>query len=79
MGGAIGFSTGTFNVNTTGIAQEIAELPLFSGLWLRCISFVIFLVVTDIYLISYAKKIKADPRKSVMYGLQTNNTDEAKQ
>ena len=78
LGGAIGFSTGTFNVNTTGIAQEIAELPLFSGLWLRCISFVIFLVVTDIYLISYAKKIKADPRKSVMYGLQTNNTDEAK-
>lgn len=78
LGGAIGFSTGTFNVNTTGIAQEIAELPLFSGLWLRCISFVIFLVVTDIYLISYAKKIKADLRKSVMYGLQTNNTDEAK-
>ena len=78
LGGATGFSTGTFNVNTTGIAQEIAELPLFSGLWLRCISFVIFLVVTDIYLISYAKKIKADPRKSVMYGLQTNNTDEAK-
>ena len=40
LGGAIGFSTGTFNVNTTGIAQEIAELPLFSGLLphLYCLS-----------------------------------------
>lgn len=74
LGGAIGFSTGTFNVNTTGIAQQIAELPAFSGLWLRCVSFVIFWVITNIYLIRYAKKIKANPEKSVMFGYQSSST-----
>lgn len=74
LGGAIGFSTGTFNVNTTVVAQQIAELPAFSGLWLRCVSFVIFWVITNIYLIRYAKKIKANPEKSVMFGYQSSST-----
>ena len=78
LGGAIGFSTGTLNVNTTVIAQQIAELPAFSGIWLRCVSFAIFYVVTSVYLIRYAKKIKADPTKSVMYGHSGTGVVEAK-
>ena len=35
LGGAIGFSTGTLNPNTTVVAQKIAELPLYSGIGYR--------------------------------------------
>jgi len=66
LGGAIGFSTGTFNPMTTGIAQSMAGLPLFSGLWYRLISWVVFLIVTNIYLIRYAKKIKKNPELSIV-------------
>lgn len=66
LGGAIGFSTGAFNPYTTGVAQAIAGLPLFSGLGYRLISWVVFLIVTNIYLIWYAKKVKKNPECSVV-------------
>lgn len=66
LGGAIGFSTGAFNPYTTGVAQAIAGLPLFSGLGFRLISWVVFLIVTNIYLIWYAKKVKKNPEYSVV-------------
>ena len=78
LGGAIGFSTGTLNVNTTVIAQQIAELAPFSGMWLRCVSFGIFWFVTNAYLIHYAKKVKADPSKSAMYGYNGTGIVDAK-
>lgn len=73
LGGAIGFSTGTLNPFTTGVAQSIGGLPLFSGLGYRAFSFVVFLVVTNIYIIWYAKKIKKDPTLSVVYELENEN------
>ena len=78
LGGAIGFSTGTLNVNTTVIAQQIAELVPFSGLWLRCVSFVIFWFITNAYLIRYARRVKADPTKSVMFGYSGAGVVDAK-
>lgn len=69
MGGAIGFSTGTLNMYTTVVAQSIAELPPYSGLGFRSFCFVIYYIVTNIYLIRYAKKIKANPQASPMYDL----------
>ena len=69
LGGAIGFSTGTFNMFTTVVAQSIAELPTYSGLWYRAICFVVFYIVTNIYLIRYAKKVQKDPESSPMYDL----------
>lgn len=59
LGGAIGFSTGTLNATTTVVAQEIAGLPLYSGLTYRFVCFAVFMVVTDIFLIWYARKVKA--------------------
>lgn len=69
LGGAIGFSTGTFNPFTTGVAQGIADLPLFSGLGYRLFCLFCFWIVTNIYIIRYAKKIKLNPKASVVYGL----------
>lgn len=69
LGGAVGFSTGTLNVSTTIIAQKIAELPLYSGIEYRVLSFIVFYIVTNIYLIRYAKKIRLNPKLSPMYDL----------
>ena len=73
LGGAIGFSTGTFNPFTTGVAQSLAGLPIFSGLGYRFICLVAFLIVTNIYIIWYAKKIKANPESSVVYEMEQEN------
>ncbi len=82
LGGAIGFSTGTFNPFTTGVAQAIGGLPMFSGLGFRFFSLVIFLIVTNIYIIHYAKRVKKNPALSVVRDLElleaemTDNEDQ---
>lgn len=68
LGGAVGFSTGTINTTTTVVAQELAGLPLFSGLGYRVFSLIVFAIVTNIYLVRYALKIKKNPESSFMYG-----------
>ena len=73
LGGAIGFSTGTFNPFTTGVAQSLAGLPIFSGLGYRFVCLVVFLIVTNIYIIWYAKKIKANSEASVVYEMEQEN------
>lgn len=69
LGGAIGFSTGTLNPNTTLVAQKIAELPSFSGIGYRWFCFAVYYVITNIALVRYALKIRKDPTKSPMYEL----------
>ncbi len=55
------------------MAQEIAELPIYSGIGYRVVCFVVFLVVTNVYLVRYAMKIRKDPEKSPMYELDAQN------
>lgn len=69
LGGAVGFSTGPLNINTTIVAQEIAELPLYSGVVYRFVCFTVFYIITNIYLIRYAMKIVKKPELSPMYEL----------
>lgn len=69
LGGAVGFSTGTLQTSTTLLAQEIAGLVPFSGIWYRTICLVVFYVITNIFLIRYAIKIKKNPQLSPMYDL----------
>ncbi len=69
IGGGIGFSTGTLNPNTTAISQKIAELPLYSGIGYRFVCMAVLLVVSNIYLIKYARKIRSTPTLSPMYDL----------
>ena len=38
-----GFASGVMNPFTVGVAQSLAGLPMFSGIWLRCVSFVLIL------------------------------------
>lgn len=73
LGGAIGFSTGTLNVSTTVISQKIAELPLYSGIGYRSVCFAVYFVVTNIFLVNYAKKVRKNPEISPMYDLDCQN------
>lgn len=67
LGTAAGFAGSTLNPFTVGIAQSIAELPLYSGLGYRVIIWVISTVCMIAFVMLYAKKIKANPQKSLMY------------
>ena len=55
-----GFAAGLFNPFTIGIAQEIAGLPMFSGLNLRLLSFVLIYGLLMLFLYTHAKKIEKD-------------------
>lgn len=69
-GAAIGFVGGMLNPFTTGIAQGIAELPLYSGIIFRTVGYVFFYIVGVGYVLKYANIIKKDPTKSVLYGIE---------
>ena len=66
-----GFGAAMTNPLFTAIAHKIAELPIYSGLWYRAICFVVILLACYIYLMMYANKIKKDPTKSVMSGIES--------
>ncbi|HWR28345.1 MAG TPA: C4-dicarboxylate ABC transporter permease [Negativicutes bacterium] len=61
--GYAGSLTGPFNV---AIAQQVAGLPLYSGLWFRAICAVVIFAISSWYLLSYATKVKKDPSKSLV-------------
>lgn len=70
IGSAIGFTSGFMNPFTVGIAQEIAELPLFSGIGLRLVLLFLLWVISSWYIVRYARKVKKDPEKSMVYDLE---------
>ena len=53
-----GFAAGVCNPFTIGVAQELAGLPMFSGMWLRAISFVFIYLALLCFLFRYAKKVE---------------------
>jgi len=69
LGGAVGFSTGTLNPSTTVIAQKLGDLPLYSGIEYRALCFVVYMIITDIFLVRYAKSVRANPALSPMYAI----------
>ncbi|MUK90192.1 putative basic amino acid antiporter YfcC [Ornithinibacillus sp. L9] len=67
VGVYVGFGSAFMNPFTVGVAQGIAGLPTFSGMGVRFIFWFIFVAVSIIYVMMYARKIKKDPTKSIMY------------
>ena len=53
-----GFAAGVCNPFTVGVAQELAGLPMFSGVWLRLVSFVLIYALLLLFLRLYAKRIE---------------------
>ncbi|KAF5057083.1 hypothetical protein SDC9_72822 [bioreactor metagenome] len=77
LGAAAGFTAGFMNPFTVGVAQSIAELPMFSGIALRLVVWVCTLVLVIVYISRYANKVKADPTKSLVYELELEEKDHA--
>ena len=71
LGVIIGYASGTFNPYTIGIAQDVAGVEMFSGLGLRVVILVVFELAAILYIMNYARKVKADPTKSIMYGVES--------
>lgn len=64
----MGFSAALTNPFTLGVSQKLAGLPAGSGLWFRAFVFVVVYLIFMWFLHSYAKKIDADPRRSLLAG-----------
>jgi uncharacterized ion transporter superfamily protein YfcC len=62
----VGFAAATTNPYTVQIAQNLAEVPLNSGIAFRLIFFVFIMSTSMIYLLRYGAKIQKDPSQSVM-------------
>jgi uncharacterized ion transporter superfamily protein YfcC len=69
LGAAAGFAGSVLNPFTVGIAQSIAELPLYSGMEYRIVIWVISTVCMITFVAMYAQKVKKDPRLSTVYDL----------
>jgi len=67
LGMAAGFAGSTLNPFTIGIAQSIAELPLYSGLEFRLVIWIISTSVMITFVMMYAAKVKSNPNISPMY------------
>ncbi|MGO3751791.1 MAG: YfcC family protein [Peptoniphilaceae bacterium] len=65
LGLLISFSVGPTNVYTVGIAHSISELPMFSGIELRMIIFIIYVLIGILYTVRYAKKVRNNPELSL--------------
>lgn len=73
LGLMVGFMVGPTNIYTVGIAHQISQLPIFSGLALRLVIYFIYIPITLIYILLYANKIRKNPEKSYMKDIDTSN------
>ena len=60
-----GFASGVCNPFTVGVAQSLAGLPMFSGVWLRLLSFVLIYILLMAFLTRHAKKIDRFSKKHI--------------
>lgn len=77
LGAAAGFTSGFMNPFTVGVAQGIAELPMFSGIAMRIVIWFCTLALVIGYIYRYANKVKADPKNSIVYDLEVLEKDKA--
>ena len=70
LGSGAGVLGSTVNPFATGIASGFAGVSLGDGLALRLILYVVFTAVSIWYVMAYAARVKADPSRSVVAGIE---------
>lgn len=60
LGTGSGFVAGFLNPFTTGVAQQIVELPLFSGIVFRMLAYILFVSTSIFFVLRHARKSNAD-------------------
>ncbi|GAB3060463.1 YfcC family protein [Salinicoccus sesuvii] len=76
LGAAAGFAGGFMNIFTVGVAQEIAGLPLFSGMFYRIIVQLVFVAIASFFVYRYGRRVQQDINNSYVYALEKNAQDE---
>lgn len=67
MGSSIGTMYSTINPFSVGNASNAAGISLADGMGMRFAALVIGTIITLVYILRYAKKVKDDPTKSICY------------
>lgn len=75
LGTGIGYMASTTNPFSTGIASGFAGVTIGDGLGMRIFFFVILEITGMIYISNYAKKVKKDPSKSLIYNMKQQNEE----
>ena len=65
MGSSIGTMFPTINPFSVGNASNAAGISLADGMGFRFAALIIGVIITLVYILRYAKKVKADPTKSI--------------
>ena len=68
-----GFAAGVCNPFTVGVAQELAGLPMFSGMWYRAAAFLIIYIILMLFLLIYVKKIEKPMDEKMLEGIGSGN------
>ena len=63
----VGFAGAILNPFTIGIAQGLADVPLFSGFEYRIFCFLVLTSFTIVWVLIYARRVKRNPQSSKMY------------
>lgn len=75
MGAATGTAASTTNPFSVGIAQAISELAPGSGVDFRWVQYIIFIAVSIIFVMLYARRVKKHPEKSPVYEIDKSNKE----
>ena len=67
FGSFSGFNVGWANAGVLGLAQTIAELPMFSGIQVRIFFHIVNFALSYLFVLRYFYQIKKDPTKSLNY------------
>ncbi len=67
LSAGLGFMTGVVNPFNVGIAQSIVGLPMFSGIGVRILTFVLAYLILMAFLFPYAKMLDRHPERSPVY------------
>ncbi|WP_133405906.1 YfcC family protein [Parashewanella tropica] len=77
-GYGIGYGVSAFNPFTVMVAQNVADIPVYSGIELRLAIFIPFVLIGFHHVWSYAKKVYADPSQSLTNHLPCPLADHTK-
>ncbi|MGI6251619.1 MAG: YfcC family protein [Anaerolineaceae bacterium] len=67
LASGFGFAAAITNPFTVSVAQKLAGLPAFSGVFYRVFVFIVIYAMLSVFLTRYAKKVEKDPQHSLVY------------
>ena len=76
-GYGIGYGMASFNQYTVVVAQGIAEVPTYSGAGLKLVLLVPFVLIGVHHVWSYARRVQADPSKSLVKDVEVPGLSDA--